>query len=450
MPLVATHRPADHECGGVQRRLRRWSRGVIGSPEWPVEERLFNGMTMLNGVLTIAGAPAMLGLSAGGFLFGLQLSFGLLLLTCYIWSRRYRRYRSMVWPVGLLLPAFLLLNSVANAGTMGGAHYYLLPSMVLTMAVATSVAQRVYVVVTNLAATVGVLLVEFGQPTWLIGYADQGDRMADVASNFLFVCVLTAALVAILAAALNHERRRSDVLLSRVLPVTVLDELRVTNQLPPRYHEHTSVLFADISGFTRSAAHLDPARLVSALDSCFRGIDRITERYGLEKIKTIGDAYMATAGVPSADPDHALRCVAAALAIQAWMDEWLERQSHAHLMTWRWRIGIHSGPVVAGVIGKSRFAYDVWGDTVNVASRFESAGDPGRVNISAATLEQVSAWFSITERGCIPIKGKSDAAMFFVDRFQPEWADASDPRLPGPAMVELLDLIEQPPSDLAV
>jgi class 3 adenylate cyclase len=181
-------------------------------------------------------------------------------------------------------------------------------------------------------------------------------------------------------------------------------------------------MFTDIHGFTRIAEGLTPQALVCELDDCFRHLDRIIQRRNLEKIKTIGDAYMAVGGVPESNRTHAVDCVLAALEIRELMQSLREDAVRFGRPQWELRIGIHSGDLVAGVIGQTKFSYDVWGDTVNTASRLESCGVPGRVNISGATFALVSDFFDCEYRGTIAAKSKGDIQMYFVNGLRPEFS----------------------------
>ncbi|MBL8516010.1 MAG: hypothetical protein JNM76_03480 [Betaproteobacteria bacterium] len=210
---------------------------------------------------------------------------------------------------------------------------------------------------------------------------------------------------------LSAERERSEALLTNILPASVAEELKRDGKAQARRHEEVTVLFTDFAGFTQTMASVPPQRLVQDLDEIFSAFDDIVTRHGLEKIKTIGDAYMAAAGLPDAVPDHAARAVRAAREMQSWMAARNESAS----IKWRLRIGLHSGHVVAGVVGKRKYAYDVWGDTVNIASRMESAGEPGKVNVSAYTWDLVRSEFAGTYRGQQAAKGKGEMDMYFID-----------------------------------
>jgi class 3 adenylate cyclase len=213
-------------------------------------------------------------------------------------------------------------------------------------------------------------------------------------------------------AELAETKAKSDALLAGILPHAVIEELKATGESEPRRYDEASILFTDFSGFTQVVSTIPPKRLVHELDEIFRGFDDIAKRNGLEKIKTIGDAYMAVAGLPVAAPDHALRCVRAALELT----QFIEMRNRTAAMKWGLRVGVHSGSVVAGIVGKDKFAFDVWGDAVNIASRLESASVVGRVNISAYTFELVQSQFDCEYRGKVAAKGKGEIDMYFVLR----------------------------------
>ena len=200
--------------------------------------------------------------------------------------------------------------------------------------------------------------------------------------------------------------------MTNILPRAIIDELKATGESEPRRHEDASILFTDFSGFTQAVSTIPAKRLVKELDEIFRGFDDIIAANGLEKIKTIGDAYMAAAGLPLPADDHAVRCVRAGLALT----QFIETRNQTAAMKWGLRVGVHSGAVVAGIVGKNKYAYDVWGDTVNIASRLESAGEVNKVNISAYTFELVQAFFECEYRGKLAAKGKGEIDMYFVLR----------------------------------
>jgi len=209
---------------------------------------------------------------------------------------------------------------------------------------------------------------------------------------------------------IEKARQQSDQLLLNILPEPIADELKRTGSVQPVEHESVTVVFTDFVGFTASAEFRNPSDLLRELDDCFSAFDAIIEKYGLEKLKTIGDAYMFAGGVPVNLEENAVRCVQAAREILSFV---ASKRTHDPRF-WQIRVGMHTGKLVAGVIGRKKFIYDVWGDTVNTASRLEAAGEPGRINTSEATYKLICSRFSSEYRGEIPVKGKGALPMYFV------------------------------------
>jgi class 3 adenylate cyclase len=205
-----------------------------------------------------------------------------------------------------------------------------------------------------------------------------------------------------LVAERDREVQRSEELLLNILPAAIAAELKVRPGRIAQSFDAVTVLFADVVGFTPLASQLPPETVVELLDDVFTRFDELAEQHGLEKIKTIGDAYMAVAGLPTPVADHAARAARMALGMQAAVRAANERTSHRLDL----RIGLHTGPVVAGVIGKKKFAYDLWGDAVNVAARMESHGLPGELQLSATTAALLPETFELEERGMIEVKGR--------------------------------------------
>lgn len=213
-------------------------------------------------------------------------------------------------------------------------------------------------------------------------------------------------------AVIEEEKKKSDMLLLNILPFETAVELKETGKATPKYYNSVSVLFTDFAGFSKIAESLDASELVGELDDIFRGFDEIVKRHGLEKIKTIGDAYMAAGGI-SGTEFHPINSVKAALEMQ----EFLNKKFQAIMgEKWQMRCGIHTGPVTAGVVGKDKFAYDIWGSTVNLAARMESNSIPGKVNVSEATYQLVKDVFYCIPRGKIEAKNLGMVNMYFVDR----------------------------------
>jgi class 3 adenylate cyclase/Tfp pilus assembly protein PilF len=214
---------------------------------------------------------------------------------------------------------------------------------------------------------------------------------------------------------ISKEKKRSEELLLNILPEETAEELKATGQAKAKSFESVSVMFTDFKNFTQASELLSAEQLVEEINRCYSAFDTIITRYGLEKIKTIGDSYMCAGGLPAVNDHHATDIVAAALELQAFIEENKRLRISENLPFFELRLGIHTGPVVAGVVGSKKFAYDIWGDTVNTASRMESSGAVGRVNISATTYELIKHRFRCTPRGKIEAKNKGEIEMFFVE-----------------------------------
>ncbi|MBW4474225.1 MAG: GAF domain-containing protein [Stenomitos rutilans HA7619-LM2] len=219
-------------------------------------------------------------------------------------------------------------------------------------------------------------------------------------------------------AALSKEQEQTERLLLNVLPKPIAKRLKQSQETIAENFAEATVLFADLVNFTQLASSLSPIELVNLLNQIFSTFDRLSEQYGLEKIKTIGDAYMVVGGVPKQRADHAQAIAAMALDMQTELAHF-NAQFNAHSSATNdcaltMRIGIHSGPVIAGVIGIKKFIYDLWGDTVNIASRMESQGVAGRIQVTAATYSALQNQFAFEYRGSIPIKGKGTMETYFL------------------------------------
>jgi adenylate cyclase len=214
---------------------------------------------------------------------------------------------------------------------------------------------------------------------------------------------------------IKDERDRSKDLLLNILPEETARELETNGHAKTRFYDNVTVLFTDFKGFSTIAGKLTPIQLVAELNEYFVAFDEIVGKYNLEKIKTIGDAYMCAGGIPTENYTHPLNTVKAALAMQDYMAKRQQEKQLNKIAGWELRIGIHTGPVVAGVVGKKKYAYDIWGDTVNIASRMESNGEPGKVNISATTYHLISDHYQCLHRGKISAKNIGEVDMYFVE-----------------------------------
>lgn len=271
----------------------------------------------------------------------------------------------------------------------------------------------------------------FGPPKWVV----PGDYLMPplILVTLFFIGTINSFFKAVSTAErlLAAEHAASEKLLLNILPAEIARELKENGSSEPRYYASTTVCFTDFEGFTQIAESMSPKELVGELDRCFSYFDSLMHRYKIEKLKTIGDSYMFAGGIPLQNQTHAVDCVMVALEIQAFMNQMKEIKSSQGLPYWQLRLGIHSGNLIAGVIGENKFAYDVWGDTVNTASRCESAGISGQINISKATYELVKDFFECEYRGAIAAKNKGNIDMYFVHGLLPALQRDHQPRVPN-------------------
>jgi class 3 adenylate cyclase len=229
-----------------------------------------------------------------------------------------------------------------------------------------------------------------------------------------FICLVLISSLSVLIdkseESLIAERKKSEDLLHNILPANIVRDLKENGTTIPKRHKNITVLFTDFAGFTELVASISAITLVNELNDIFSRFDEIMEETEIEKIETIGDAYMAAGGLEKEMANHAANCIRAAQM----MLSYLEERNKSHEIKWKMRVGIHSGTAVAGVVGKKKFAYDLFGDTINTASRMESSGEVGKINISSSTYKLIKNNFSCISRGKIHAKGKGELEMYFV------------------------------------
>lgn len=219
------------------------------------------------------------------------------------------------------------------------------------------------------------------------------------------------------------EKEKTEELLANVLPKNTASEIMEKGKATKIKYNFVTVLFSDIQGFTKIAEEMNPEELIDDLDEFFYYFDSVVEKYGIEKIKTIGDAYMCAGGIPEKNRTNPVEVILAALEMKGYMKRMKETSELKGMKYWDIRIGIHTGTVVAGVVGHKKLSYDIWGDTVNTASRMESSGEGGKINISGTTYEFVKDFFTCEYRGKMPVKYKGELEMYFVEEIVPELSD---------------------------
>jgi class 3 adenylate cyclase len=234
---------------------------------------------------------------------------------------------------------------------------------------------------------------------------------------------------------LKEEQKKSDDLLQNILPYEIAEQLKNKGTVDAKTYRRVSVLFTDFKGFTRISEKLSPQEIVKELSVFFAKFDEIIGGHFIEKIKTIGDAYMCVGGLPLRNKSNPIDTVLAGLEMQEFVDKLNEEKNKKGEDIWKLRLGIHTGKVIAGVIGRKKFAYDIWGDTVNTAARMESAGEVGKVNISGETYKHIQEYFDCEYRGKIEAKNKGEIDMYFVHGLKPEFAEPGSKIIPNKELV---------------
>lgn len=237
---------------------------------------------------------------------------------------------------------------------------------------------------------------------------------------------------------IEEEQEKSERLLLNILPFEVARQLKSKGKAGTRFYKHVTVLFTDFKDFSKNTRALEPTDLVAILDNYFAKFDEITGKHYLEKIKTIGDAYMCAGGLPLRNKSNPVDAVLAGLEIQDYMHR-LKTNSKPGIPAWEVRIGIHTGPVVAGVVGRKKFAYDIWSETVNAAARMENLGEINRVNVSETTYTYIKDFFICNLRGTVDAKNIGEMKMYTVERIKPEYAADEKGILPNDEFIRALN-----------
>jgi class 3 adenylate cyclase len=240
---------------------------------------------------------------------------------------------------------------------------------------------------------------------------------------------------------IDLERQKTRGILLNMMPEEMVEELMGVGYAGPRSFSAATIMFTDFKGFSKSCEHLTPKQIVDNLDFFFSTFDDIIDRHIIEKIKTIGDSYMCVGGIPLRNKSNPIDVILAGLEINNFMSTYKQRFPDMNLPDWQLRIGIHTGALVAGVVGKIKFAYDTWGDAVNVAKRMESADEVGCVNISAETYKYVKDYFVCRYRGSVDIKNHKNIDMYFVDRLLPKYSLDEEGIFPNDTFINILNSI---------
>lgn len=364
----------------------------------------------------------------------IQICSYLLLIPVLIFPPRVFTHTVLVMEVvaliAILVGLYVMVRSILNKRE--GAKSFLAGSLLLVLAIVNDILHTNLIIYTGFYTPIGLFIFVFSQAFLLsVRFAKAFTQVEELSENLEQKVIERTIQLEQAKKIAESEHKKSEKLLLNILPEEVANELKEKGLVTPVLFESTSIMFTDFKGFTQIAEGLTPQELVKELDSCFTQFDKIIERFHLEKLKTIGDSYMCAGGIPKVNATHAIDSCLAALEIQSFMNNMKVTKKNSNIPYWELRLGIHSGSVMAGVVGEKKFAYDIWGDTVNTASRMESSGTPGRINISYATYELVKDFFECEYRGEVDAKNKGRVKMYYLNRIKKEFAEDNNGFIPN-------------------
>ncbi len=326
----------------------------------------------------------------------------------------------------MFLGVYIFIKAIYN--NREGAKSILAGSILLIITITNDILHSNLIIYTGYYSSFGLFVFIFSQAFLLsIRFAKAFKQVEELSENLEQKVIERTKELELAKKLAESEREKSDKLLLNILPEEVADELKEKGLVTPVLFESITIIFTDFKDFTKIAFGLTPEKLIGELDYCFSEFDKIIEKYSLEKLKTIGDSYMCAGGIPKANKTHAIDSCLAALEIQNLMNQ-IQKEKKINFD--KLRLGIHSGPVMAGVIGQKKFTYDIWGDTVNTASRMESSGTENKINISSNTFELVKDFFDCEFRGEIDAKNKGKIKMYYLNKIKPEFSKDSNGLIP--------------------
>jgi class 3 adenylate cyclase len=309
--------------------------------------------------------------------------------------------------------AFLVFIAVQwiynGGGSSGGMQYFFIWTFITATILLRGKKLIVYVIL-NCIFLLGLLIYEHLDGSLIVQYQDKACRLTDIIISASFTFILASFMIKMIYAEIDKERRKSEKLLLNILPKKVINELKEKGNTSPEIFKNVTVLFSDIVGFTDISTKLPVDKLIAELNDIFTMFDVISEKHSCERIKTIGDAYLAVCGLPESDANHCKNIVNAATEMIHFIDD----RNRTSSIKWQIRIGIHTGNVIGSVVGIKKYIYDVFGDTVNTASRLENLSEPMKINISMEVMKELSDSYLYEDRGLIAVKGKNDMQMYFV------------------------------------
>jgi class 3 adenylate cyclase len=297
-----------------------------------------------------------------------------------------------------------------GGGSSGGIQYFFMWTFILATILLRG-KKLIICIIMNCVVLLGLLLYEYFDGSLIVQYADNTTRLIDIIVSASFSFVLISFLVRVIYAEINKERQKTEKLLLNILPQKVVNELKEKGNTNPEIFKNVTVLFSDIVGFTDTATRIPVETLIKELNDIFTTFDTIIEKHACERIKTIGDAYLAVCGLPESNENHCKNVVNAALEMMSS----IKKRNMVNGIKWQIRIGVHTGQVIGSVVGIKKYIYDVFGDTVNTASRLESLSKPMKINISIDVMNELGNKYNFEDRGKIEVKGKNKMEMYFVN-----------------------------------
>ena len=369
---------------------------------------MLNFVMLFASVSTLANAVenALLDIPVSGIMYVIALLY-------FIGYLLVRNKRVPIQPVTVLSTIiFVIMTSFAwffNEGLTGSTPYFFIMPVIICIAILRGW-QRPFFVFLLLADLLALSYLQISQPGLIQPYPSERVKYLDILYSFGLITIFALGYITISLANLDQRRQQADELLLNILPESIAEKLKINpTQTIAQDFANVSVLFADVVNFTPMSATMSPTELVNLLDEVFSYFDTLVEKYELEKIKTIGDCYMVAAGVPEVRIDHARVITLLGLEMQDYVSL---HDFQGHRLSFR--IGINSGSVVAGVIGRRKFIYDLWGDAVNTASRMESHGKANNIQITRSTYELIEGEFLCESQGLIYVKGKGEMEVWHV------------------------------------
>jgi len=299
---------------------------------------------------------------------------------------------------------------VNGGGSSGGIQYFFIINVLISLILLKGKKQIIMTLFT-ISIIFGLMIYEYLDGRLIVQYRDSLSRLIDVIVSLVMVFVIFSLVIKLIYSEIARSKKKADELLFNILPRKIINDLQETGRTDPVLYKEATVLFADIVNFTKITQKIELNRLIMELNNLYTGYDKITEKYQCERIKTIGDAYLAVCGLPEENENHINNLINAAKEMLSFVQE---RNMHNDFK-FEIRIGLHSGEVIGAVVGIKKYIYDIFGDTVNTASRMETYSEPMKINISEKMYEKIKDKYNCFDRGVFEVKGKGNMRMYFLE-----------------------------------